>query len=90
MWLEKPVYFGIQLNDYDKTILSVFADAPEKAGEIPQKGAPGVMYVEGWVDAPGVDGVIETAPDVKEIYLAPGARAFPSRKTRATSLSAER
>ena len=73
VWLEKPVYFGIQLNDYDKTILSVFADAPEKAGEIPQKGAPGVMYVEGWVDAPGVDGVIETAPDVKEIYLAPGA-----------------
>ena len=73
VWLEKPVYFGIQLNDYDKTILSIFADQPEKASEIPQKGAPGVMYVDGWVDAPGADGVIETAPEVKEIYLAPGS-----------------
>ncbi len=73
VWLDRPVYFGIQLNDYDKTILSVFADAPEKASEIPQKGAPGVMYVEGWVDAPGADGLIETPKDLKEIYLAPGS-----------------
>ncbi|HCG20057.1 MAG TPA: dockerin, partial [Verrucomicrobia bacterium] len=28
--LTEPTCFGIQLNDYDKTILSVFADAPEK------------------------------------------------------------
>lgn len=73
VWLDRPVYFGIQLNDSDKTILSVFADAPEKADEIPQKGAPGVLYVEGWVDAPGADGFLETPKDLKEIYLAPGA-----------------
>lgn len=73
VWLDRPVYFGIQLNDSDKTILSVFADAPEKADEIPQKGAPGVVYVEGWVDAPGADGFLETPKDLKEIYLAPGA-----------------
>ncbi|MGN0847443.1 MAG: hypothetical protein ACI4RA_08690, partial [Kiritimatiellia bacterium] len=73
VWLERPVYFGIQLNDYDKTILSVFADAPEAADAVPRRGAPGVMYVEGWVDAPGADGLIETAADLKEIYLAPGA-----------------
>lgn len=73
VWLDRPVYFGIQLNDFDKTILSVFADAPEKADEIPQKGAPGVLYVEGWVDAPGADGFLETPKDLKEIYLAPGS-----------------
>lgn len=73
VWLDRPVYFGLQLNDSDKTILSVFADAPEKADEIPQKGAPGVLFVEGWVDAPGADGFLETPKDLKEIYLAPGS-----------------
>ena len=73
VWLDRPVYFGLQLNDSDKTILSVFADAPEKADEIPQKGAPGVLFVEGWVDAPGADGFLETPRDLKEIYLAPGS-----------------
>lgn len=73
IWLDRPVYFGIQLNDSDKTILSVFADAPEDPAKTPRKGAPGVMYVEGWVDAPGRDGVTETDARVKEIYLAPGA-----------------
>lgn len=73
VWLDRPVYFGLQLNDSDKTILSVFADAPEKADEIPQKGAPGVLFVEGWVDAPGADGFFETPKDLKEIYLAPGS-----------------
>ena len=71
VWLEKPAYFGLQLNDSDKSILSVFADAPE--ADAPRKGAAGVMYVEGWVDAPGADGVIETGSETKEIYLAPGA-----------------
>ena len=71
VWVERPVYFGIQLNDSDKSILSVFADAPECAA--PRKGAKGVLYVEGWMDAPGADGVIETRDDVKEIYLAPGS-----------------
>lgn len=71
VWLEKPAYFGIQLNDYDKTILSVFADAPE--ADAPRKGSEGVMYVEGWVDAPMPEGVIETGEDVREIYLAPGS-----------------
>lgn len=71
--LTEPCYFGIQLNDYDKTILSVFADAPEKAEEIPAKDAPGVLYVERWLDAQGPDGVLELPADVKELYIAPGA-----------------
>ena len=71
--LTEPCYFGVQLNDSDKTILSVFADAPETAAEIPAKGAPGVMYVEGWVDAKGADGLLKLPADVREIYLAPGS-----------------
>jgi len=57
VWVERPCNFGIRLNDYDKTILSVFAEAPEVPAKVPQKGAPGVMYVEGWVDPPREDGV---------------------------------
>ena len=34
VWLDRPVSFGIQLNDYDKTILSVFADAPENPAKV--------------------------------------------------------
>jgi len=71
--LEKPTTFGIQLNDSDKTILSVFADAPEPAKAVPKKDDPSVMYVEGWVDAPGRDGVIQPPVAVKEVYLAPGS-----------------
>ena len=73
VWLEKPTSFGIQLNDYDKTILSVFADAPEDPAKVPAKGAPGVLYVDRWLDAPGRDGIITTGKEVKEIYIAPGA-----------------
>ena len=71
VWLDRPEYFGIQLNDSDWSILSVFADAPER--DAPEKGAPGVMYVDGWVDGPEPTGVITTDDSVKEIYLAPGA-----------------
>lgn len=73
VWVEKPAMFGIRLNDYDKTILSVFAAAPEDAAKVPKKGAPGVMYVEGWVDPPGEEGVTFVEDPVKEVYIAPGA-----------------
>lgn len=71
--VDRPCNFGIRLNDYDKTILSVFADAPEDAAKVPKKGDPGVMYVEGWVDPPGEEGVTVVADPVKEVYIAPGA-----------------
>ena len=71
--LERPVNFGVRINDYDKTILSVFADAPENPAKIPQKGARGIMYVEGWVDPPGEDGVLVVEDPIKEVYIAPGA-----------------
>ena len=71
--VDRPCNFGIRLNDYDKTILSVFAEAPEDAAKVPKKGDPKVLYVEGWVDPPGEDGVTVVADPVKEVYIAPGA-----------------
>ena len=71
--VDRPCNFGIRLNDYDKTILSVFADAPEDAAKVPKKGDPKVLYVEGWVDPPREDGVTVVADPVKEVYIAPGA-----------------
>ena len=73
VWVDKPAMFGIRLNDYDKTILSIFAEAPEDPAKIPQKGAPGVLYVDGWLDATSEDGVIVVEPPLKEVYIAPGA-----------------
>ena len=71
--LDRPVNFGIRINDYDKTILSVFADAPVDAAETPRKGDAGVLFVEGWMDPPGEDGVLVVEEPVKEVYIAPGA-----------------
>lgn len=71
VWLDRPENFGLRLNDYDKSILSVLADAPE--ADVPRKDAPGVLYVDGWMDAVRKDGVIEVAKDIREVYVAPGA-----------------
>ena len=71
--LDKPTMFGIRLNDYDKTILSVFADAPEDPSKIPDRNDPGVLYVEGWMDATAEDGTILVKPPLREVYIAPGA-----------------
>ena len=73
VWVEKPAMFGIRLNDYDKTILSVFADAPEDVAKVPRKDDPGVMFVDGWTDATAEDGVITVEPPLREVYIAPGA-----------------
>ena len=71
--VEKPTTFGIRLNDADKTILSVFADAPEDPRKLPRKGDPGVLYVDGWTDATNEEGTIEVEDPVREVYIAPGA-----------------
>ena len=71
--LEKPANFGIRINDYDKSILSVFADAPMDAAKIPHKSDAGVLFVEGWLDPPSEDGVLVVENPVREVYIAPGA-----------------
>ena len=71
--LEKPTNFGIRINDFDKTILSVFADTPEGPAKIPARDDPGVLYVDGWLDPPTEEGVIVVEPPIREVYIAPGA-----------------
>ena len=73
VWLDKPCYWGLQLNDSDKTILSVFADKPEDPAAVPVKGKTGCLYVDGWLDATREDGVLEPGKEISEIYLAPGS-----------------
>ena len=71
VYLDKPDYFGIRLDDDDNSILSVFADLPEFPGDIPDKNAPNVIYVEGWYDVEG--GILYSKEAETHIYIAPGA-----------------
>ena len=73
VWLDEPHHFGVQLNDYDKTTLSVFVDKPEDPADIPSKDDPKVLYVEGWVDATTENGALAVTNEYREIYIAPGA-----------------
>ncbi len=73
VWLDAPHHFGIELNDYVKTILSVLVDEPEDPADIPSRNDPNVLYVEGWMDPPGPDGLIAISDQYSEVYIAPGA-----------------
>ena len=73
VWLERPHHFGVQLNDYDKTTLSVFVDRPESPSDVPSRDDPSVLYVDGWMDPPGETGAIALTGQYREVYIAPGA-----------------
>lgn len=71
VYLDKPDYFGIRLDDDDNSILSVFADLPEYPGDIPKKDDPRVIWVEGWKDVEG--GILYLKEENTTLYIAPGA-----------------
>ena len=71
VFLDKPDYFGIRLDDDDNTILSVFADLPEYYLDIPVKGSENVIYVDGWMD--GEEGFLDITEPETTLYIAPGA-----------------
>ena len=73
VWLDAPHSFGIELNDYVKTILSVIVDEPEDPADVPSPGDPNVLYIDGWMDPPGPDGVLVITNQCREVYIAPGA-----------------
>ena len=73
VWVDQPHHFGVQLNDYDKTTLSVFVDKPEDRSKVPSKTDPKVLFVDGWMDAPDETGAIVVTNQYKEVYIAPGA-----------------
>lgn len=72
VWLDKPDYFYIMLDDDLNTMISVFADEPEYPEEIPDKGGDTVIYVEPgeWYEPEG--GILDLKGDDYQIYVAPG------------------
>ena len=73
VFLDKPDYFAVRLDNDDNSIISVFADYPEFYRELPSKDDPNVLWVEGWYE---VDkGVLEFNGKTKDktIYIAPGS-----------------
>ncbi|MBP5617729.1 MAG: hypothetical protein J6X61_01080, partial [Clostridia bacterium] len=69
VYLPKPDYFLLKLDDKDDSILSVFADAPET--NVPKKGDPNVLYVEGWYQPD--TWYLNITKENYTVYLAPGA-----------------
>ncbi len=72
VWLDKPEYFMIRLDQDDNSIMTVFADYPEFPLDIPDKNADNVYFIEGW-EQYGTNGLWDiTEPDTI-VYVAPGA-----------------
>ncbi len=72
VWLDKPDYFLIMLDDDLNSILSVFADEPEFPDELPDRNDPDVLYVEGVYRTE--DGFLDILDRPGyTIYIAPGA-----------------
>ena len=70
VYLDKPEYFLIRLDDSDNSILSVFADEPEFTDEYDFED-PNFIKIEGWVEPEG--GMYELTEPNTTLYIAPGA-----------------
>lgn len=68
VYLDKPDYFMIRLNDKDSTLLAVFADEPET--EVPTASS-NTIVIDGWHEVEG--GVLELKKKGTTLYLKPGA-----------------
>lgn len=71
VYLEKPEYFLLKLDDKDDSILTVFADAPEV--DAPKKGDPNVLYIDGWFEVKDSVKVLTISQSNYTVYLAPGS-----------------
>ncbi|MBQ2709293.1 MAG: hypothetical protein IJF67_13580 [Clostridia bacterium] len=71
VYLDKPDYFLIRLDNDDNSILSVFADYPEFEDEIPDRNDPDVIWIDGWFEPE--TGLYDVKEDNKTLYIAPGA-----------------
>lgn len=70
VWLDKPDYFMIRLDDKDDTILSVFADYPEFPDDV-ELDDPNTIHVQGWYEVEG--GILSLTEPNKTVYIEPGA-----------------
>ncbi|MGN1047373.1 MAG: dockerin type I domain-containing protein [Eubacteriales bacterium] len=71
VYLDKPDYFGIQLDDDQNTIISIFADYPESAEELPDMDDPQLLYIDGWYETES--GILNITTPYTTVYIAPGA-----------------
>ncbi len=74
VYLDKPDYFLVRLDDVDNTILSVFADEPEDEDEIKKIKSESREFieVEGWTDSANKSGFMVITKPNTTIYLKPG------------------
>ncbi len=83
VYLDKPEYFLIRLNNRDTTILSVFADYPEFHGDIPSKEDENVIWIDGWYEPSEDENIVKNGVAIPStlsieepntvLYIAPGA-----------------
>ncbi len=74
VYLNKPEYFMIRLDDDTNTILSILADYPEYPLDVPSKNDPNVTWISGVVEPES--GITILSEDNKTLYIEPGAVLF--------------
>lgn len=94
VYLDKPEYFLVRLNNRDTSIISIFADYPEFHADIPDRDAENVIWIDGWYEPTEDQHVIKNGTPVKAtlsitkpntiLYIAPGA-VLNARTTIASS-----
>ena len=71
VYLDKPDYFCVRLDDDDKTIISVFADEIMNPLHIPDPADPNTIVIDGILSTE--DGLYQIEEDNKNIYVTPGS-----------------
>ena len=71
VYLDKPDYFMIRLDNDVNSLLAVAADYPEYPGDVPSKDGANVYYVEGWVEPE--QGLLKLDEPGTTLYIAPGS-----------------
>lgn len=71
VFLDKPDYFLIRLDNDDNSLISVCADYPEYPGDIPSKDDPNVIYIDDWYETES--GILEIDEPNTILYVEPQA-----------------
>ncbi len=71
VFLDKPDYFLIRMDDDENTILSIFADDIADTSKIPDKNDPDVILIDGWFETE--NGLYDMFESNKTVYLTPGS-----------------
>ena len=74
VYLDKPEYFVIRLDNDNNSLLSILVDYPEYPLDIPSKDDPDVIWISGVQEAE--KGVTELSENNQILYVEPGAVFF--------------